>query len=149
VFAPLTPCLIFGVHSIPLWNPPSSLCSELTSGNQGARVPVSAARRVGRECQNGARGQGSATPRQNSGAPLPAARRSGVLQLRRAAPAGTRPSARSGFTNLGGRCLSRQRPSSKNQQPDISRANKSGHLDVLITFASLALIRERRTRRVA
>ena len=118
----------------PLWNPPSSLCSEPTSGNQEDRVPTASARRrmngMPERCSP-ARVR-SAAPK--SGAPLPAPRRSGVLTSRRAAPAGTRPAPRLVYANPWGRCLSRQRPSSKNQQPDISRANKSGHLDVLITW---------------
>lgn len=62
--------------------------SEPTSGNHQDGVPACAARRDNSSCQNGARRQGSATPRPK-GAPLPAPRRSGQRQLRRAAPAGT------------------------------------------------------------
>src|ERR1043165_8128720 len=55
----------------PLWDPSSSLGSEPTSGNQEDRVPATPPVESGRECQNGARRQGSAAPRQKAARPCP------------------------------------------------------------------------------
>ena|SRR5262249_13490863 len=80
----------------PLESPFFPFCSEPTSGNHDDRVPLRRPSPIGK-CQTGARRQGSASPRQKPARPCLLRAVLARWELRRAAPAGTRSKARSGF----------------------------------------------------
>jgi hypothetical protein len=87
----------------PLWNPHSSLPTPIAqsspAGITSGRIPAPPPVEVGGQCQNGARRQGFAAPRQTPARPCLLCAVLTITELRRAAPAGTRPEPSSVLTD--------------------------------------------------
>jgi hypothetical protein len=87
----------------PLWNPHSSLPTPIAqsspAGIYSDCVPAPPPVDMSGQCQNGARRQGFATPRQNPARPCPLCAVLTDIETRRAAPAGTQSEASSVLTD--------------------------------------------------
>jgi hypothetical protein len=87
----------------PLWNPHSSLPTPIAqsspAGITSACVPAPPPVEMGGQCQNGARRQGFAMPRQTPARPCPLCAVPADTETRRAAPAGTQAEASSVLTD--------------------------------------------------
>jgi hypothetical protein len=87
----------------PLWNPHSSLPTPIAqsspAGINGACVPAPPPVEGGGQCQNGARRQGFAAPRQNPARPCLLRAVLTITEMRRAAPAGTQAEPSSVLTD--------------------------------------------------
>ncbi len=87
----------------PLWNPHSSLptlnAQSSPAGISSDRVPAPPPVEMGGQCQNGARMQGFAMPRQHPARPCMLHAVPADSEMRRAAPAGTRSAASSVSTD--------------------------------------------------
>ena len=87
----------------PLWNPHSSLPTPIAqsspAGITGACVPAPPPVEGGGQCQNGARRQGFAAPRQNPARPCLLRAVLTITETRRAAPAGTQAEPSSVLTD--------------------------------------------------
>ena len=88
----------------PLWNPHSSLPTPIAqsspAGITSDRVPAPPPVEMGGQCQNGARRQGFATPRQTQARPCLLCAVLASIEMRRAAPAGTRSEPSSVLTDV-------------------------------------------------
>ena len=87
----------------PLWNPHSSLPTPIAQGPPAGiisdRIPAPPPVEMRGQCQNGARRQGFAAPRQTSARPCLLCAVLAGIDMRRAAPAGTRSEAISVLTD--------------------------------------------------
>jgi hypothetical protein len=116
----------------PLWNPPSSLCSEPTSGNQDDRVPAPPPVAEERDARTVLAGKGPLR-RAKSGRALACCAPFWRSQDATGGSGGNTIQRQVWFMQTLGAAASVGSAPVKNEKPDISRANKTGQLDVLIT----------------
>src|ERR1041384_3465288 len=116
-----------------LWNPPSSLCSEPTSGNQDDGVPAPPPVAEERDARTVLAGKGPLR-RAKSGRALACCAPFWRSQDATAGSGGNTIQRQVWFMQTLGAAASVGSAPVKNEKPDISRANKTGQLDVLITM---------------